>query len=175
MIFWHSCSLTARQETAFTAKNLCSSEASRHNARPLRPGKHLRALFLSSLPAVRKSGWRINRSIWIVGLALTASLWPHWLFNIWLRCYVFRFMWTFSSYRSFPVVDLLPSATVGRFCSVWNMILISFTRLNFRVTEKKKREKMCPFYSKHTYTCKKWTNKYLLFLFTSNVYMIDFI
>lgn len=41
----------------------------------------------------------------------------------------------------FFFVDLLPSDTVGRFCSVWNMILKSFTHLNFRGTEKKKDRK----------------------------------
>lgn len=54
---------------------------------------------------------------------------------------LFLFFFFLSFFLSF-CVDLLPSDTVGRFCSVWNMILKSFTHLNFRVTEEeKKRQK----------------------------------
>lgn len=63
--------------------------------------------------------------------------------------YVLRFIWTFCVYcflfflfsSVLLFVDLLPSDTVGRFCSVWN-ILKSFTHLNFRVTEKRQKKKI---------------------------------
>lgn len=153
-----------------------------------RSGVHLLSFSLFFfLLTLCKSGWWMERcSIWVVGIALTASLWPHWLFYFLTPVlkYVLRLIWTFFvcylffffCFSCFFFVDFLPSDTVGRFCSVWNMILKSFTHLNSRVRGKKKYKEY-PVHSKHTYTCKNY--KYLLFflffLITSNVYMIDFI
>lgn len=96
-----------------------------------------------------------------------------------LQYYVLRLIWTFCVMVLFCLfffflVYLLPSHTVGRFCSVWNMILKSFTHLNFRVTEKKKTEKTNILSILNT--CKnEQTTNICFFLITSNVYMIDFI
>lgn len=35
---------------------------------------------------VKKKKEKKGCSIWVVGIALTASLWPHWLFYFWLQC-----------------------------------------------------------------------------------------
>lgn len=87
--------------------------------------------------------------------------------------FVLRLIWTFCVYCSFSITflfflslfDLLPSDTVGRFCSVWNMILKSFTHLNFRVTEKKTEKNEYPVHSQRTYTCKnEQTTKNFFFL-----------
>lgn len=53
---------------------------------------------------------------------------------------LFVFIVSYSFFFLSFFVDLLPSDTVGRFCSVWNMILKSFTHLNFRVTEKDRKK-----------------------------------
>lgn len=180
--FIHSFSLTDGQVISITAKkNLRTSAASSQYAKAAPLGEKSCASFLSFLLMLavckkKKNGWWIKRRIWVVGIALTASLWPHWLFYFWLQCYSTSSdsFWTFCVYCSFSIlfflsfflsfcVDLLPSDTVGRFCSVWNMILKSFTHLNFRVTEeeKKKTEKNeYPVHSQRTYTCKNGTKMF---------------
>lgn len=90
------------------------------------------------LPTLCKSGWckknkRSNSKkegcrIWVVGIALTASLWPHWFFSFcvekcpWAH---WDFLCLLLPPHPQPLLSLyfLPSYTVGRFCSVWNMIL----------------------------------------------------
>lgn len=85
---------------------------------------------------VCKGMWWIYCCIWVVGIALTASLWPHYYFTSDFSVKSSFGLFVFMAVL-FNFFYLLPSDTAGKFCSVWNMILKSFTHLNFRMTEKK--------------------------------------
>lgn len=102
-----------------------------------RGGVHLLSLsplaFFFCKHFVKSSWWMEHYSTWVVGIALTASLWPHWLFYSWHQCLkkkkcpqthldifcLLLFILFFSCW--FLTLD-----TVGRFCSVWyfNLSLI---------------------------------------------------
>lgn len=175
--FIHSFSLT--EGNLCYRRNLSTSAASSQYAKTVSLGEKWCAssfffsLLFFFLLTLCKSGWWMERcSIWVVGIALTASLWPHWLFYFLTPVlkYVLRLIWTsFFCFSFFFFVDFLPSDTVGRFCSVWNMILNSFTHLNFRVREKKTDE--YPVHSKHTYLLVKITNICFFFLKSQAMYI----
>lgn len=153
-----------------------------------RSGVHLLSFSLFFfLLTLCKSGWWMERcSIWVVGIALTASLWPHWLFYFLTPVlkYVLRLIWTFFvCYLFFFFVFLVFSLLISYPLTLWvDFVACETWYLNLSLIwilewGEKKKYKEYPVHSKHTYTCKNY--KYLLFflffLITSNVYMIDFI
>lgn len=82
---------------------------------------------------VKSSWWMEHYSTWVVGIALTASLWPHWLFYSWHQCFkknVLRLIWTFSVYCYlfifFSLVDFLPSTLWVDFVACDTSIFHSF-------------------------------------------------
>lgn len=131
-----------RQVICITTKTLHTLAVSGKYAKAVLLGKKLCVLICRGM-------WWIYCCIWVVGIALTASLWPHYYFTSDSSVMssdsfgLFVFMVVLFDLIIFY---LLPSDTAGRFCSVWNMILKSFTHLNFRMTEKRqKRLISCPF------------------------------
>lgn len=110
---------------------------------------HLFFLFFFFLLAVCKSGWWTFRCIWVVGIALTASLWPHWSFYFWLQCYVLRLIWTFFFFFLFLLFFLILSSSLNLYprtlwvdfvaCGTWYLNLSLIWILEWQ--KKKKRKK----------------------------------
>lgn len=89
-----------------------------------RSGVHLLSFSLFFfLLTLCKSGWWMERcSIWVVGIALTASLWPHWLFYFLTPVlkYVLRLIWTFFvCYLFFFFVFLVFSLLISYPLTLW--------------------------------------------------------